>query len=280
MPNLSTLASWAQIISLLTAIVAILVSVWLYRRSRQRRALACEFDPIVSPIEIRAGEALKGDIEIHYRGQAVKNLFLVRAKLKNVGNVPIRKADVVEPVTFTFGPDVELLRQPQILDKKPENLKVDWDFGETTPSVKPNAVNLKFDLLNPEDELTMEFTCSGNGRVPKVSGRIEGMTEVVPLDPEEKRLRKEVIDGLTPLIVSVIAAFACTAIMLVIVFVLERLSKVTSSLPFSLNAAQLGSFFLSLLVLLVLFSFAAILWSMIGKPAFKLIRYRRRRRKV
>jgi len=272
MPNLSSLANWAQIISLPVAIIAILVSVWLYRRSRQRRALACEFDPIVSPIEIQAGEALKGDIEIHYRGQAVKNLFLVRAKLKNVGNVPIRKADVVESVTFTFGPDVELLRQPQILDKKPENLKVEWDFGETTPPVRPNAVNLKFDLLNPEDELTMEFTCSGNGRVPKVSGRIEGMKEVVLLDPEEKRLRKEVIDGLALPIMCVIAVFTVMASMLVS----ERLSKITSSVPFSLNEAQLGFFFLSLLILFVL----AALWFMIGQPAVELIRYRRRRRKI
>jgi hypothetical protein len=183
MPNLSMWASWAQIVSLPIALVAVLVSIWLYRRGRQRRALACEFGTIVSPIEIRAGEALRGELEIRYKGQNVENLFLVRAKLKNIGTLPIRKSHVIEPVTFAFETGVELLREPEPVHKKPENLKIDWDFGEVGSTSKPNRVSLTFDLLNPGDELAAEFTCTGKSTFPKVAARIEGIEEIELLEP-------------------------------------------------------------------------------------------------
>lgn len=183
MPNLNLWASWAQIMSLPVAVIAVLVSVRLYRRGRQRRALACEFGSIVSPIEIRAGEALRGELEIRYKGQNVENLFIVRAKLKNIGNLPIRKSHVIEPVTFAFETSVELLREPEPVHKKPENLKIDWDFGEVDSTSKPNTVSLAFDLLNPGDELTAEFTCTGKSTFPKVVARIEGIEEIELLEP-------------------------------------------------------------------------------------------------
>ena len=80
-------------------------------------------DSISSLVEIKAGEALEGDIEIRYKGKPVENLFSVRAKVRNTGNLAIRKSDILKSITFTFDPNAELLRQPEIVQKKPENLK-------------------------------------------------------------------------------------------------------------------------------------------------------------
>jgi hypothetical protein len=177
-----------QFIGAALALIAILISVWLYRRNRQRKALACEFDPVVSPIEIKAGTALEGDIEIRYKGQEVGNLFLVRARLKNTGSLPIRESDVVQPVTFIFGAGTELLREPQVVHRKPENLQIAWHWPEQDPDTKRNAVELGLELLNPGEELTAQFVCTGEGRTPTVTARIEGITEIELLDPEETRL--------------------------------------------------------------------------------------------
>jgi hypothetical protein len=185
MQNPSLLASWAQIISLPVAIIAVLVSVWLYLRGRQRRALGCGFFPISSPILIGAGETVKSDIEIRYKGRDVQELFIVQAELKNTGNVPIRKSHIVEPVTFTFDPGAELLDMPRVTYKIPSDLKVSWDFSQTPPDAKPNVVGLDFDLLNPGDRFGVEFVWIGPPTEPKVSTRIEGVGKVEPLGREE-----------------------------------------------------------------------------------------------
>ena len=133
MPQLTEWAAWANIIAVP---IAVALSLWLYYRNKQKRALACEFQSIDFPIEVKAGKALEGDIEIHYKKRAVDNLFLVRFRLKNTGNLAIRKEHVVEPVRFTFGPDIKILRPPKLLDKKPKNLKTSWDDYTDLVSVK------------------------------------------------------------------------------------------------------------------------------------------------
>lgn len=217
MPNLTELASWADIVAVIVAVIAIGVSVWLYFRGRERRALTCLFDSVVSPIEITAGDALGGDIEIRYRGQPVENLFIVRAMISNTGNVPIRQSEVVEPLTFDFGPRAELVRRPNTILTRPSNLGANWflpgdqELDGVYPSgqrMHHNQATLIFELLNPKDELTTEFVCTGEAKTPKVTARIEGVTTV-----ESGESREEEI--------AVARLFALTALLLVTIQVLQ-----------------------------------------------------------
>lgn len=189
---LATLADWAQIVSVPLAIVGIVLSIWLYRRGRQRRAISCVFDPLTSPVEIKAGDALRGEIKILYRGQPVSNLFMIRATIKNTGNLPIRKTDVVEPLTFMFRPSAELVRQPQTVNTKPDNIQATWSVLETETPARVTIAQLEFDLLNPGEELTAEFLCTGESSVPKLTARIEGITQIDVADSQEMRWRKEI----------------------------------------------------------------------------------------
>jgi hypothetical protein len=197
MPNLTELASWADIVAVIVAVIAIGVSIWLYFRGRERRGLACEFDPVVSPVEIKAGEALGGDIEIRYKGEPVENLFTVRATITNIGNVPVRKSEVVEPFVFDFGDGAELVRRPEIIGTYPENLKVFWRFpNERTAEVGSHSLSttskyehqaiLGFELLNPGEGLTTEFLCTGEARTPEPSARIEGITRIQVRDNRDR----------------------------------------------------------------------------------------------
>ena len=67
------LATWAQIIALPVAIIAIIVTIWVAWQNRQKRAIACEFQSVEFPLEIKTNETIDGDIEVRYRGQKIDN---------------------------------------------------------------------------------------------------------------------------------------------------------------------------------------------------------------
>jgi hypothetical protein len=216
----------------------------------------------VFPIEIKAGDALEGDIQIRYKGQAIENLFLVRVKLKNTGSVAIRKADIVEPVTFTFGPSAQFLRKPRVLYKNPDNLKVAWDFSESFPAFTPRGMSLNFDLLNSGEELTAEFMCTGESTLPKVTARIEGISEIKLLDPEEMYLRRKVTEN--------ILSFG-SLFMVIVVGGLTSIAadRLITLIPLSEPTAR------SVLPVMILLVFSGLLWFLVGRPVFKLVQYRR-----
>jgi hypothetical protein len=117
MPNLSEFANWANIVAIPIAFAAIVVSVILYRRSRQRRALSYGLDYITSLVRDVAGEAVSSKIKVRYKGRKIENLFTTRAILKNTGDLSIRESEIIRPVTFDFGPGAELLDEPRIIDR-------------------------------------------------------------------------------------------------------------------------------------------------------------------
>lgn len=252
------LASWAQILSLPIAVIAILVSIWLFYKSKQRKAIACIFDQIESPLEIKAGKALDGAIEILYKGKSVKNIFLVRFKVKNIGNLPIREAEVISPLTFIFKPDVVILREPRIIEQKPLDLRIKWGVKKTGKK----AISFLFDLLNPGDEVLAEFLCAGDAKLPNIVARIEGVGNIDTLNPEEKRLKNGLIEALW-----VPVAF-------VIVLVLQKYPISTINLP-----APLGLLIGSIFVLGILAIFALVIWVQALRPVVKYVQYRLKKRR-
>jgi hypothetical protein len=255
METLNLFASWAQILSLPIAIIAILVSIWLYFKSKQRRAIACIFDQIESPIEIKAGKALDGAIEILYKGKPVKNIFLVRFKIRNIGNIPIRQSDVINPVTFTFEPNVMFLREPRVIEQKPSNLKTKWSLKKTENSSK--EISFLFDLLNPGDEVSAEFLCAGDAKLPNITARIEGVHNIDALDPEEKRLKHALIEALgIPIVV-------------ILFLLLQKYFSVSNiKVP-----EPLGVIIGILFVIVVLAVFALMAWVQTLRPVFMYIKY-------
>jgi hypothetical protein len=263
---LTLLASWAQIITLPLTIIGIAVAAWLtiwvYRRGQQKRAITCTIEDVLSPIAIEAGEALGGVIEIRYKGEPVENLFVVRANLKNSGNVAIRKSDVVEPIRFTFAEDAELIRQPVVLNRIPKELKIDWQIPMVGNPPGVNSASLLLDLLNPREEMTVEFVCTGRIQMPKVEARIEGISKIDVIGPYEAYLLKKT--GRSPSANIVIAICALLGIAL-------------TSVPASFIDLQLGKGFDFILDWLITAMAVALIWATVLSPAVELRRLRRRR---
>lgn len=185
--TLSTIADWAQIIGIPLAII---LAIWSYKRSQQKRELTCIFDEITSPIVIKAGDALKGDIELRYRGQPIKNLFVIRITVRNTGNLEISKANILEPITFSFPQTVELVKRPIIVEAYPESLRVNWSFDRSLETSKVHMATMDFDLLNSDEELTVEFVCTGEEpSEPQVMARIKGLSII------KSRYRKDMLEA-------------------------------------------------------------------------------------
>lgn len=167
-------ASWAQIISLPVAIIAIIVSIWLYRKTKLKKAIACIFEEAISIIDIKTETDLDGLIEISYKNKPIKNLNLIRVRVVNTGNTTIRLSDIVEPLAFIFHPDTILIKDPKERNKKPTNLRIGWELV----SINPLEIKCHFDLLNPKEEFTAEFLCTGNSSLPIPKARIEGISKI------------------------------------------------------------------------------------------------------
>jgi hypothetical protein len=185
MPDLDMLGNWANIGMVLITILSIVIAAYRNRRARPRRALACEFSRAKPLIYVSASEAAESDIEIRYKGQKTKNAFTVHARLKNIGVEEIRRSDIVEPVTFTFGVGTELLAKPHTIRTYPEDLKFTWNLPRTASGSKRNAVSLDFDLLNQDEELLIEFICIGPRAEPKVGARIVGISTIQLVDLDD-----------------------------------------------------------------------------------------------
>lgn len=191
MLNLELWASWANILALPVAVVAVILSIWFYNKSKSHRNIACEIDPIFSPIVIETTNSLSSDIQILYKNKPIQNIFVVRAKLTNTGNIPLRKSDFYTPITFVFEPEATLLRQPEVVIKSPPNIKVDWIKGDDDSYSSDYNKALDIELLNPREEITVEFICSGKSSAPSVVTRIDGVKEIDTLDETDRKLLEE-----------------------------------------------------------------------------------------
>jgi hypothetical protein len=250
------ITNWAQIIALPVALVAIIVSIVLHYYTRQHRALSCEFETPLFPVILRPGEGLLGEIEILYAGQPISNLYITRVTTRNTGHAAIRSSDVVEPLTFEFGPDVRLLREPLFTLLEPANLKVRADVGELGQPPTARTVAFHFQLLNQGDSFTIEFVCDGAVRLPQVSARIEGVRQIQMMTPEVLRYRSLLNRHLGTSVFALVIAVLASAVAWGLSLLRKAQGDVWSSWLFQFA----GTWFILVVLELLLVAFNAYRW--------------------
>lgn len=177
--DLSVIANWSQIISVIVAVIIGLASYQQGRRARRRPTLTYAPDTIFSPFVINADNFLENELEIRYKGKAIQNLRFLQISLINTSSVAIRKSHIVEPIAFIFESGSQLLTVPQVVTCDPPNLRADFVLGAA------NVVSLHLELFNPGDKLTVKFVWSGSWSEPEVSARIEGITGIDRVEHDE-----------------------------------------------------------------------------------------------
>jgi hypothetical protein len=179
-----------EIISVLLAIVAILVSPLVYMISKQKKRLRCVIFPFLSLIDVR--EEAKSKIKIYYNEDLVENLSLMKIEIKNTGNQSINREAIVNPIEFKFDKKSSLIDY-SVANTEPEGIDVDLEYDKEN-----NLVRCSFKLLNSGDVVTLQFVCLGTSKkLPSVNARIEGIRQVdvflFPISEEECEKRDKLV---------------------------------------------------------------------------------------
>ena len=94
------------IIVILLTIAAIVVSVIIYLKQRQRRSLSYEIVSATPLLSVE--EDIKKDLQISYKGKPVEQVHLVMIKILNSGSLPIPSKDYEQPITISFGKQAKI----------------------------------------------------------------------------------------------------------------------------------------------------------------------------
>ncbi|ARE85040.1 hypothetical protein ROSMUCSMR3_03586 [Roseovarius mucosus] len=131
------------------ALVAGLISVFIWRSSRTRRRVRAVIRDVTSLLEI--SENLKSTLNIEIQGKKVESLFLTSVDVSNVGNVSIEDQNIL--IVFpknTEIVDFSLTTDPQL------------GFDGVKAEIKENTLKTSASLLNVGDKLTFEIISTGN----------------------------------------------------------------------------------------------------------------------
>jgi len=181
--------SW---INILLATLAVIVPIIVLLISQRKKKLTCIFHPFFSLVDVR--NEVKDKIKIYYNDEIIENLSMRKVNIKNSGNLSIRKEDIIKPLEFVFD------RQTKIMDFSITDLKEEEIEIELKHNADKNSIQCSFDLLNKDDEFTLEFVYfGGTKKVPKIVSRIDGIKRVFVEDytiNEAKERRLHLIGNL------------------------------------------------------------------------------------
>jgi hypothetical protein len=164
-----------QFVGTVLALLAILLSLILYYKQRQKKALSYEVlsaTPLLS-----VGGEIKGRVKILFDDEPVEDVGLFIVKIRNSGSVPIIKTDYEHRIKLNFGENIKILSS-EIIETKPKNLPAKIHLQEK--KVVCDSI-----LLNADDSLTVKVLVSGSGDL-SIDGRIQGVKEIINATFENK----------------------------------------------------------------------------------------------
>ena len=166
------------IISALAAIIAVPVAFWVYYatvrdQSREIEVVVLSKTNLLNPDAGRARDKLK----MTYQGKEVRDVSIIRARVKNSGRQPISDSDFEEPIQIVLD-GIDDLISAEVVEPQPPSLKMDAEVQNSS-----KAVTLSKKLLNEGDSFIVEVTSipaqDKTPRVTSVGGRIKGVKEVI-----------------------------------------------------------------------------------------------------
>jgi hypothetical protein len=160
-----------QFAGAILTVFAILVSLAIYFAQRSRR--------IVSVEVLRNGRILTiqeesvGKLQLMFDGKLIHNTRLIEVCVTNSGNQPIKPADFIKSLTFSFNAEAEVLSTATV-GTVPKDLTAEL-------LVQSNEVVLAPLLLNPRDSITIRFLVSKYTAGPTHSARINGVSKITEI---------------------------------------------------------------------------------------------------
>lgn len=159
-----------QSIGAVIGILAIVVTVVIYRRSTTHKSLSYE---VISNSPLLAADLRQAeDIQVLHRGNQVTNPSLVILEFINDGNGSVEARDFAEPLTITFNTSCMVL-EAKIIKCVPESLKPKIEIiDQSNLIVQPL-------LLNSGDSFVIHALLSDYHDEIQIGARISGVKEIV-----------------------------------------------------------------------------------------------------
>lgn len=157
-----------QFIGAVLALVAIIVSVFLYRRQRRNKELSYEI--ISNTALLTMEEDVRQKMQILFNGKPMEQVYLVVLRIVNSGNLPILTTDYVRPVSLSFGEEAQILTA-EIAETNPRSLHASAKIDGKRVVILPT-------LLNQGDTIKLKMLVGKSIGQITVDGRIVGVKDI------------------------------------------------------------------------------------------------------
>lgn len=189
-----------QFIGVILAVVAIIISIALYRRQRRHKALSYE---IISRIPLLGmEEEIKGNLQILFNGKPVQQVHLIVVKIINSGNMPIVFTDYERPISLSFGEKAQILTA-EVAETNPDSLRA-------AAEIEGKKVVLTPILLNQEDSITLKMLVNEFSEQITVNGRVVGVKDICESVEKLFSSIALTVSGLALVLIAVIGFFQVT----------------------------------------------------------------------
>lgn len=157
-----------QFIGAVLGLLAIAVTVLIFRWQRSRKALTFEvvtFSPLLT-----VASDVKDKLQITFEGKPVTNLRLLVLRLYNSGNVPIPAMDYERRIELVFDEKAEII-DAAVIETAPDNIRATIDFKSDRVGVDPV-------LLNPKESMTLRILTTQDRQEFDIDARIIGISNI------------------------------------------------------------------------------------------------------
>jgi len=153
--------------TLFAGFIGAFVAYWIFHKQRAQKEIAYEVQSDTRIVNVE--EEVKDRVEILFDGNHVEDMSLLTSKVRNIGNIAVKREDYAEPLIFEF--EGRKVVSADIIDMKPSDL-IDPKDLKTFLTIEPDSIRLANFLLNPKDEITIKVLLTGNGNYVQARARI------------------------------------------------------------------------------------------------------------
>lgn len=162
--------------TIILGVLAILVTVYVYRKQTKRKKLEYEIITVSPLVNIR--NEFKDSLEIRFDGNPISDPRLLLMRVINTGDIPILASDFEQEITISFG-DGTKVHTAEISETNPSSL-------QSSVTIQSNHITLKKTLFNEQDWIEIRAILSNFGDGIRVGGRIVGVKKVDLLETKPK----------------------------------------------------------------------------------------------
>ena len=181
--------------------ISIIVSGIFFRLQRQRSALSWKI--ISNTPLVRINSEVKGNLQVLFNGNPVKDIQLIIIKIINTGNVSIKSGDYERPLNLNFDENAQILAA-EVIETNPNNIEVSANIEEREVFISPT-------LLNKGDSFTIKILVNQFNNQILIDGRIVGVKEI------QKIVEKDITTDLKFLIIGILIGMIAAVISSIII---------------------------------------------------------------